>query len=70
MIQVSLVGGHWVQCSPLTYKVEEVMRSGVVIENECLKMPKVDKRFAHNPGEIIIFAKRWYVFNPQVTFPQ
>lgn len=63
-INVDADGGHWVQCSPFVNKGEEVMRSGVTIENECLKLPKIDSRFPPKPGQIVVFVKRWWVWNP------
>ena len=68
-INVALKGGHWIQCSPFTYKGEDVLRSGAVIENECGKLPKINHRFSAKPGEIVIFARHWTFLNPEVSYP-
>ncbi|MGO9274151.1 MAG: hypothetical protein ACLQOO_28600 [Terriglobia bacterium] len=68
-INVALKGGHWMQCSPFTYKGADVVRAGAVIENECGKLAKIDHRFSPKPGEIVIFAKHWTFFNPEVSYP-
>jgi hypothetical protein len=63
-------GGHWVQCSPINYKVEDVLRSGSVVENQCLKLPNIAQRFLPaKPGEIVIFLKHWSLLNPEVQWP-
>jgi len=68
-INVSLKGGHWMQCSPYTYLAQDVMRSGAVIENQCGKPADISHRYSAKPGEVVIFARHWVLFNPEVHYP-
>jgi len=64
MIGVDMVGGHWQQCSPAIYHLDYVIQNGSAV-----KIPKIDKRFSAHPGEVILFVRHWYFFNPDVEFP-
>jgi hypothetical protein len=50
--------GWWTQCSPDFFRIEDVLRSGVVAENGCKSEITKDLQFTAKPGELVVFARR------------
>lgn len=48
---------HRVDCSPGGFASEEVLRAGIVAENECDRKKKLQGKISAKPGEIVIFER-------------
>jgi hypothetical protein len=61
--------GHWTQCSPYSYDLQEILKVGVVAENNCKPKGKLEVQFNPQPGEAVVFTQYVSLKERLKTFP-
>jgi hypothetical protein len=56
-LDVFVAVGHWTQCSPFRFPVEDVLNSGVVAKNFCGSKRTEEQRYVATPGEVVVFTR-------------